>query len=184
MRRKEPYWRTFSRFGSPSVSVPWIFLAQYKLVYQRNLLTVITGHTTGSAWISGEDTLGMKPETEDETYPMLGKVSLPRMIIAQFDGINCTYLLAKYRKKVLQSLEKLMRQGGGKHWFAVYITLFILLREASWISADRFRHARANCGNKVSLTTDLSARSKTNLARCDILFPTSSRSCRMAATTS
>ncbi|KAM0254399.1 hypothetical protein ACHAQJ_006802 [Trichoderma viride] len=106
-------------------------------------------HSTGSSWICGQDYLGMKPETRDETYPLFGRVSVPRMILAQFDSIN-THLLHKYGKRVLSELESLISRGQtSAMWYTVYLCLFILLREASWISEDRYRHARNNFGSDV-----------------------------------
>ncbi|KAL7784916.1 hypothetical protein V8C37DRAFT_413155 [Trichoderma ceciliae] len=104
--------------------------------------------STGSSWICGEELLGMKPETKDETYPLFGRVSVPRMILAQFDSINHTRLLTKYGKLVLGELEALMSRNAPNWWFSVYTCLFILLREASWISEDRYRHARNNYGQR------------------------------------
>ena len=101
------------------------------------------------AWISGEDTLGMAPERKDHTYPLFGKVSVPRMIVAQFDSINYTRLLDIYGKKVLKSLENCILENQPRWWFTIYLVLFIILREASWITEDRYRHARANCGQQV-----------------------------------
>lgn len=91
----------------------------------------------------------MKPEMRDESYPLFGKVSVPRMILAQFDSIN-THLLHKYGKKVLSELEGFMSRGSTTMWYTVYLCLFILLREASWLSEDRYRHARNNFGSSVS----------------------------------
>lgn len=88
----------------------------------------------------------MKPETKDETYPLFGKVSLPRMILAQFDSINHTKLLSKLGRKVLQDLEAFIFRNQPRWWWAIYLCVFILLHEASFISADRYRHARNNYG--------------------------------------
>lgn len=97
----------------------------------------------------GDDTLDMEPEVEDKTYPLHGKVSLPRMLLAQFDSINYTRLLSPHGKNVLRELEFLISQNQKSLWFTLYIALFILLREASWISKDRYRHARDAYGARV-----------------------------------
>ena len=91
----------------------------------------------------------MKPETKDETYPLFGKVSLPRMIIAQFDSINSTRMLNIYGRKVLRDLEAYVFRNQSTWWWTIYLCFFIFLREASWISGDRYRHARAVFGTKV-----------------------------------
>ncbi|KAL7812185.1 hypothetical protein V8C44DRAFT_329963 [Trichoderma aethiopicum] len=103
-------------------------------------------HSTGSSWLLGKELLGMKPETRDDTYPLFGRVSVPRMILAQFDSINHTRLLSKYGKLVLSELESLMSRNQPQHFFLIYACIFVLLREASWISEDRYRHARNNLG--------------------------------------
>ncbi|KAL7957910.1 hypothetical protein V8C34DRAFT_305291 [Trichoderma compactum] len=103
-------------------------------------------HSTGSSWIQGKEMLGMKPETRDETYPLFKRVSVPRMILAQFDSINYTRVLTKHGKYVLSELEALMSRNQPEYFFLVYVCLFVLLREASWTSADRYRHARNNHG--------------------------------------
>ncbi|KAM4064494.1 hypothetical protein HRG_005140 [Hirsutella rhossiliensis] len=122
--------------------------AEKKLLGNLFTLWFATRHTTGSAHICGEDRLDMKPELKDETYPLFGKVSLPRMIIAQFDSINHTRMLVKYGRLVLQDLESYIFRNQGRWWWTIYLCVFILLREASFISADRYRHARSNCGAK------------------------------------
>lgn len=112
------------------------------------VLWLAVRHTTGSAYICGEDTLGMKPETKDETYPLFGKVSMPRIIVAQFDSINHTKLLSKYGHRVLRSLESFIFRNQSTFWWTIYLCVFILLHEASWLSADRYRHARHNFGGR------------------------------------
>ncbi|KAJ6441323.1 endo-polygalacturonase PG1 [Purpureocillium lavendulum] len=119
-----------------------------KLLGNLFILWFATRHTAGSAYICGDESLGMKPETKDETYPLFGKVSLPRMILAQFDSINHTKLLSKYGRKVLQDLEGFVFRNQARWWWAIYLCVFILLHEASFISADRYRHARNNLGHR------------------------------------
>ncbi|KAK4082370.1 uncharacterized protein Triagg1_2182 [Trichoderma aggressivum f. europaeum] len=106
-------------------------------------------HSTGSSWIQGKELLGMKPETRDETYPLYKRVSVPRMILAQFDSINYSRVLTKHGKFVLSELEALMSRNQPEYFFLVYVCLFVLLREASWTSADRYRHARNNHGQSL-----------------------------------
>ncbi|RSL73682.1 hypothetical protein CEP54_000205 [Fusarium duplospermum] len=106
-------------------------------------------HTTGSFYIEGEETLGMLPETEDRSYPLLGKVSVPRMIVAQFDTLNYVWVLERYKNKLLRDVDWLLLQNKSRWWLTLYIIVFILLREASWVSLDRYRHARANFGSTL-----------------------------------
>ncbi|KAF4986102.1 hypothetical protein FGRMN_10986 [Fusarium graminum] len=105
-------------------------------------------HTVGSLHIEGSETLGMLPETADETYPLYGKVSVPRMIVAQFDNLNYNGVLERYKEKLLKDIDWLFNQDKSRWWFTIYLIIFILLREASRMTADRYRHARANHGSK------------------------------------
>lgn len=105
-------------------------------------------HTTGSSYITGEDKLGMELETNDPTYPLQGKISIPRMIIAQFDNLNYTQVLEKYKEKVMKELRYFMTHSNTQ-WFVVYLVLFILMQQASSSAADRSRHARANFGTSI-----------------------------------
>jgi hypothetical protein len=86
----------------------------------------------------------MEPEVSDETYPLYGKVSVPRMIIAQIDSFNGTRNLGPLRSSVLKKLEKMLMANGSVQWFTVYVCTFILLHEVAVASRDRYRHARQN----------------------------------------
>ncbi|RDA89981.1 hypothetical protein CP533_0854, partial [Ophiocordyceps camponoti-saundersi (nom. inval.)] len=119
-----------------------------RLLHNLFVLWFAIRHTTGSAFICGDNKLGMRPELKDDTYPLFGKVSVPRMIVAQFDSINHTKLLTKYGKWVLQDLEAFFFRNQQRWWWTIYLTVFILLHEASFVSADRYRHARNNHGTK------------------------------------
>lgn len=94
----------------------------------------------------------MAPETVDETYPLYGKVSVPRMIVAQFDTLNYNGVLERYKEKLLKDIDWLFSQDKSRWWFTIYLIVFVLLREASRMTADRYRHARANHGSKVMLS--------------------------------
>lgn len=98
----------------------------------------------GSSYVSGEDTLDMSPKFDDKSYPLWGRVSTPRMIIAQIDSINAKEILAPLRRKVLRTLETLIKANKTQHWFTIYIAVFLLLHNVSAISADRRRHGKAN----------------------------------------
>ncbi|KAF4342023.1 hypothetical protein FBEOM_4024 [Fusarium beomiforme] len=106
-------------------------------------------HTLGSLYIEGNETLGMLPETEDKSYPLYGKVSVPRMIVAQFDTLVYNEVLERYKEKLLRDIDWLFNQDKNRWWFTIYLVVFILLREGSRMTADRYRHARANCGSKL-----------------------------------
>lgn len=102
------------------------------------------GYTVGSSYVSGKDTLDMSPKLDDKSYPLWGRVSTPRMIIAQIDSIIAKEILAPLRRKVLRTLEALIKANKTQHWFTIYIAIFLLLHNVSAISADRRRHGKAN----------------------------------------
>jgi hypothetical protein len=85
----------------------------------------------------------MRPETKDTSYPLFGKVSTPRMIIAQFDVLNQLRVLNPLRQSVLNTLETMLA-GGPRQFFSAYLAVFILLHQVSVLSADRYRHGTAN----------------------------------------
>ncbi|KHN97280.1 uncharacterized protein MAM_04877 [Metarhizium album ARSEF 1941] len=109
---------------------------QKRLLGNLFILWHANRHTTGSAYICGKETLGMRPELKDETYPLFGKVSVPRMILAQFDSINHCKLLSKYGQRVLRDLEIFIFRNQSVFWWPIYLTVFILLHEASHMTAD------------------------------------------------
>ncbi|KAI0100470.1 hypothetical protein F4776DRAFT_658291 [Hypoxylon sp. NC0597] len=116
---------------------PYIFLNQYFTVWFsiRNAI--------GSAFIVGDDKLDMIPEKDPEC-PYYGKVCAPRMIPAQFDSLGYDQLLMPVRKLVLEGLWRMMASKNPRHFYTVYLTVFMLLHEVSVSSADRLRHARDN----------------------------------------
>ncbi|KAM0282112.1 hypothetical protein ACHAQH_003152 [Verticillium albo-atrum] len=97
--------------------------------------------TLGSSWISSEDKLGIRPET-DPTYPQPNKAPTPKMVIAQFDRLNPIYVLRHLRAKVLKSLEKLTQSPQRKSFFTVYMTIYILLHVITLTCQDRCRYAQ------------------------------------------
>ncbi|KAF4968712.1 hypothetical protein FSARC_3929 [Fusarium sarcochroum] len=78
-------------------------------------------HTVGSLYIQGNETLGMLPETEDESYPLYGKVSVPRMVVAQFDNLNYNEVLERYKEKLLKDIDWLFGQDKNRWWFTIYL---------------------------------------------------------------
>ncbi|KAM0230124.1 hypothetical protein ACHAPO_009491 [Fusarium lateritium] len=105
-------------------------------------------HTIGSLYIQGDETLGMEPETQDKSYPLCNKIPAPRMVVAQFDPLVCSCILDIYKDKLLRDVDWLFNQDKNRWWFAMYTVVFNLLREASRMTADRYRHARENFGPK------------------------------------
>lgn len=114
---------------------------------------------TGSAWIEGEELLGMQPPT-DKNYPLCDpkdpskkRVSLPRLIVAQFDSIqNQRINPTKNVKAMLGELESCLRALNPHIWFTMYLVIFMLLHEISFACKDRRRWAHDN-KTKVSITS-------------------------------
>uniref|UniRef100_A0A0D2XKF7 Zn(2)-C6 fungal-type domain-containing protein n=1 Tax=Fusarium oxysporum (strain Fo5176) TaxID=660025 RepID=A0A0D2XKF7_FUSOF len=77
-----------------------------------------------SLYIEGNETLGMLPETEDKSYPLYGKVSVPRMIVAQFDTLNYNEVLERYKEKLLRDIDWLFSQDKNRWWFTTYLVRY------------------------------------------------------------
>jgi hypothetical protein len=122
-----------------------------KLFENLFILWFTSRHTTGSLYICGDETLDMEP-LHDPNYPLDGKVSAPRMVVAQFDSIITERFLRRYSKLVLRGLEELVQQKSESSWWAVYLVMFILCRETSLITEDRRRHARQNLVSREQYT--------------------------------
>lgn len=105
-------------------------------------------HTVGSSYICGIDKLGMEPKTDDQSYPLFGRVSTPRMIVAQNDSINASDIIMPLRRRVLKHLESHFKANKPRSWFTLYLAVFVFLHSASVISADRRRHGRENGAQK------------------------------------
>ncbi|KAI5917058.1 hypothetical protein F4810DRAFT_94259 [Camillea tinctor] len=115
-----------------------------KLYFQ---LWLATRYTIGSAYIDSDDKLDMTSDPHPD-YPYKGKVSVPRMVSAQFDSFGYSYVLAPLRKQVLEGLWKMIASKNQNHFFTIYLTVFMMLHEVSVVSRDRRRraqHHRKNC---------------------------------------
>ncbi|KAK3328038.1 hypothetical protein B0T19DRAFT_181411 [Cercophora scortea] len=102
-------------------------------------------HGTGSSWICGPDTLGMKP-VFDPYYPLHGRVSIPRMIIAQFDSIRHERIFKNNTTKLLKTFESWFKSSDMSAWFTLYMATFLFLHQVSCTSFDRYRWVKQNSG--------------------------------------
>ncbi|KAL2268902.1 hypothetical protein VTJ83DRAFT_3748 [Remersonia thermophila] len=100
-------------------------------------------HGSGSAWIAGEERLGIEPGSGDG-HPLVGQVSVPRLVVAQFDSIRCERFYKPYAQDVLRRLEALLPSHHKESWFTVFLATFLLLHLTSNTSADRYRHSQQN----------------------------------------
>ncbi|KAI1102540.1 hypothetical protein F4804DRAFT_312836 [Jackrogersella minutella] len=115
----------------------------YHFIEEYMCLWFAIRNTIGSAFIVGDDHLDMEP-VDDEESPYNGKVFIPRMIPAQFDSLGHEMVLEWMRKSVLEDLWKMMASKNPRHFYLIYLTVFMLLHEVSVSSRDRLRHAREN----------------------------------------
>lgn len=85
----------------------------------------------------------MQPESRPG-YPFRssGKVNLPRLVAQQFDAVNYNTIMGPTRTSVLGALWKLMHGKDERHFYTVYLTVFILLHEASATLKDAYWHAQ------------------------------------------
>jgi hypothetical protein len=102
------------------------------------------GNTIGSAHLDADHSwLGMKPDPRPDN-PLGERISVPRMVTAQFNSLSYEMILQPTRKQILEELWKMMSGKNPKHFFTVYLTVFMLLHEVSVASADRRRWASQN----------------------------------------
>ncbi|KAK3995581.1 hypothetical protein QBC44DRAFT_233776 [Cladorrhinum sp. PSN332] len=96
----------------------------------------------GSAKICGPQTLNITPVSG--YMPKHGLLSVPRMIIAQFDSIRHQTVYTKLDREVLMDLERALLSGGKTQWFTVFLAMFLFLNIVSCSSRDRYRYVREN----------------------------------------
>ncbi|GAB1314809.1 Zn(2)-C6 fungal-type domain-containing protein [Madurella fahalii] len=102
-----------------------------------------TRHGTGSAWLCGEELLGMSPHSEPNA-PLPGRVSVPRMIVAQFDSIRHERIYKKLAPWVFRTLETFLTSCNKEAWFTVFLATFLLLHQTACTCADRYRYTQQN----------------------------------------
>jgi hypothetical protein len=144
-------WKFYQELRKPNIFNPGMEQRERKAQLFSNLfmLWFASRHTTGMSYISSEETLGMKAYTKYDSYPLYGKISLPRMIVAQFDSITHSRALQKYSRLVLKELEFFISQNSPDSWWTVYLCLFVLLHEAAYMTRDRYLHARRSFGTEA-----------------------------------
>src|SRR5271168_4728123 len=86
--------------------------------------------TSNPHHISGDDKLGGE-KVDDPSSPFFKCVPMPVIMIAQMEYIMYTKVLRPLRKKVLDSLNDLVKDNKRKYWLTIYFTIFILLHSYS-----------------------------------------------------
>ncbi|KAK3297180.1 uncharacterized protein B0H64DRAFT_320431 [Chaetomium fimeti] len=104
-------------------------------------------HGTGSAWLCGNERLGLSPILEPN-HPFRGRVLVSRMIVAQFDSIRHEFIYKKLAPDVLRTIDAFLASSNKEAWFTVFLATFLLLHLAACTSQDRHRHAKQNSRGK------------------------------------
>lgn len=89
----------------------------------------------------------MKPES-GPNHPLPGRVSVPRMIVAQFDSIRYERIYKKLAPEVLRMLDGFFASRNREAWFTVFLATFLLLHQVACFSKDRYRYTRQNSDGK------------------------------------
>lgn len=123
----------------------WFATRTYSISVARRLRLTLPcpGHGTGSAWLCGEELLGMSPHSEPNA-PLPGRVSVPRMIVAQFDSIRHERIYKKLAPWVFRTLETFLTSCNKEAWFTVFLATFLLLHQTACTCADRYRYTQQN----------------------------------------
>jgi hypothetical protein len=104
--------------------------------------------TTKSAIIVGKETLGMPRNIMDETSPNHGCIPLPPVMGAQLDMILIHQIQSKFRREMLDKLQKMTQSNKQKTWLTTYLVTFILLHNIALITEHDAGYARKH-GIKV-----------------------------------
>lgn len=118
-------------------------------------LWVAVRRTATLEHIISKDKLDMTPETEDKSYPLLGKVPLPPVMIQQLDIILTVGVLLPLQKQVLEDMQKLVMSNNPRTWMTMYLITFMSLHSCASLSAENYRNARRQgfrvCRNLLTL---------------------------------
>ncbi|KAL2195125.1 hypothetical protein P885DRAFT_41236 [Corynascus similis CBS 632.67] len=104
-------------------------------------------HGTGSAWLYGDETLGLRPGSGPND-PHRGKILVSRMIVAQFDSIRHERIYKKLVPEVLRAFDTFLASCNKEAWFTVFLATFLLLHQVARTSQDRRRHTKQNSGGR------------------------------------
>lgn len=99
--------------------------------------------------ITGKDKLGIEPVNDPES-PMYGTVPTTGVMGAQFECIYFARFLRPFGKRVLKGLTSLFEARTTRHWYTIYLALFILLHSSS-MTARRDMEYAATLGLPVSI---------------------------------
>ncbi|KAL7913134.1 hypothetical protein GGI35DRAFT_278475 [Trichoderma velutinum] len=98
--------------------------------------------STTSAFIAGNEKLGMSTDILDQTNPNPGKIPLPPVLGAQMDLILIQHIQTKLRHELLDNLQKVMLKNKPSSWLVTYLVTFILLHNVALITKHDAGYAR------------------------------------------
>ncbi|KAK5662535.1 hypothetical protein OQA88_8447 [Cercophora sp. LCS_1] len=105
-------------------------------------LWVAVRRTATLEHIVGPDKLDMVPEKEDKSYPLLGEVPLPPVMIQQLDIILTVGILLPLQKRVLEDMQKLILSNNPRTWMTMYLITFMSLHSCASLTSENYRNAR------------------------------------------
>ncbi|KAK3325012.1 hypothetical protein B0H66DRAFT_470400 [Apodospora peruviana] len=97
---------------------------------------------TRSDRICGEETLGMQPRHYEPPCANDGLILTSPVFSAQMEVVMTSLLLQPAKKEVLKRLKDLVMENQRRSWFAIYLTMFILLHSCSLLTAADNKKAR------------------------------------------
>lgn len=115
----------------------------------ENLYSRLIGHAYGSAYIRGQETLGMEPITDPQCTFLKEGIPIPRMVVAQFDGIRLHRCYKPLSPLVLRSYQERIKSLDPRSWFTIYLTTALLLDLVPTACADRLRQRKQHALPKV-----------------------------------
>lgn len=105
-------------------------------------LWVAVRRTATIEHIVSQETLDMVPETEDKSFPLLGKIPLPPVMIQQLDIILTIGVLMPLQKQVMEDLQKLILSNNPRTWMTMYLITFMSLKSCASLISENYRNAR------------------------------------------
>ncbi|KAK0736477.1 hypothetical protein B0T21DRAFT_288897 [Apiosordaria backusii] len=98
--------------------------------------------TATTEHIVGKETLEMKPETEDRSFPLFEKIPLPPVMIQQLDMVLTLGILQPLRKQVLEDFQKLVLANNPRSWMTIYLITFMSLHSCAKVTDENYNNAR------------------------------------------
>jgi hypothetical protein len=99
-------------------------------------------NTSHSDRICGKETLGIEAQNYDPERNNYRHTPLPPMMSAQIEILLTLIVLRPLRIQVLRTIQKLMDKGRTKHWFAIYLCMFVLLHSCAMLTDFENKQAK------------------------------------------